>query len=396
MHPAPPEMPRPAARSRPATSPRRVPALRLFAAAAALAALSACASRGPQVSAQVQAAHFAASAPRGGYYRPGPAGDPWGPYIDQASNRFDIPAPWIRAVMHVESGGHEYLNGRLTTSASGAMGLMQVMPDTYETLRLQYGLGRDPYDPQNNIMAGAAYIREMYDLFGSPGFLAAYNAGPERMNEYLDGHVALPDETRRYVAMIAPRIRGIYPAQRSPADQYAMTQVPAVIPPGPRFAQARPAPVRAPAPRPIAPVAPVRMAALPAPPRYVPARPAPASFLPPRRPAPPPSAGFRLISPAMADTLPLRPGGPLSGSWAIQVGAYANATEAHLAVIEASAEARSTLLAAHPVVMSVRLHNGIFWRARMVGLSRSAAIDACRTLAHGRTGCIVLSPAAQG
>ena len=59
------------------------------------------------------------------------------------------------------------------------MGLMQVMPATYDELRQQYNLGDDPYDPANNIMAGAAYMREMYDIYGSPGFLAAYNAGAE-------------------------------------------------------------------------------------------------------------------------------------------------------------------------------------------------------------------------
>jgi D-alanyl-D-alanine carboxypeptidase len=87
------------------------------------------------------------------------------------------------------------------------MGLMQVMPETYEQLRESYGLGSDPYDPHNNILAGAAYIREMYDEFGSPGFLAGYNAGPDRVESYLAGTARrLPDETVNYIAAITPNL----------------------------------------------------------------------------------------------------------------------------------------------------------------------------------------------
>jgi soluble lytic murein transglycosylase-like protein len=86
------------------------------------------------------------------------------------------------------------------------MGLMQIMPDTYDELRLRYALGSDPFEPHDNIMAGAAYIREMADRYGAPGFLAAYNAGPSRMDSYLTGGEPLPDETVNYVASVAPRI----------------------------------------------------------------------------------------------------------------------------------------------------------------------------------------------
>src|SRR6185312_9285799 len=113
--------------------------------------------------------------------------------------RFDVPEIWIRSVMKVESGGNEYLNGRLVTSSAGAMGLMQVMPQTYEELRDRYALGDDPFHPRDNILAGTAYLREMYDIYGSPGFLAAYNAGPKRLDDYLANVRPLPAETRRYV-----------------------------------------------------------------------------------------------------------------------------------------------------------------------------------------------------
>jgi hypothetical protein len=86
------------------------------------------------------------------------------------------------------------------------MGLMQIMPQTWSYLRARYELGADPYDPRDNILAGAAYIRELYQRFGTPGFLAAYNAGPERYEDHLSAGQPLPDETRQYVAKIAPTI----------------------------------------------------------------------------------------------------------------------------------------------------------------------------------------------
>jgi hypothetical protein len=92
-------------------------------------------------------------------------------------------------------------------SSAGAMGLMQIMPDTWAELRVRHRLGRDPYDPRDNILAGAAYLREMYDRYGSPGFLAAYNAGPGRYEEYLAGR-PLPAETRAYVAALVPSFGG--------------------------------------------------------------------------------------------------------------------------------------------------------------------------------------------
>lgn len=122
-------------------------------------------------------------------------------YIAEASRRFGIPQPWIRAVMEVESAG----NPRAVSHA-GAMGLMQIMPGTWAELREVHRLGNDPFDPRDNILAGTAYLRQMYDRFGSPGFLAAYNAGPARYQEHLDTGRALPRETRNYLAILAPLI----------------------------------------------------------------------------------------------------------------------------------------------------------------------------------------------
>ena len=121
--------------------------------------------------------------------------------IAEAARRFGIPQPWIRAVMEVESAG----NPRAVSTA-GAMGLMQIMPGTWAELRVVNRLGNDPFDPRDNILAGTAYLRQMYDRFGSPGFLAAYNAGPARYQEHLDTGRALPQETRNYLAILAPLI----------------------------------------------------------------------------------------------------------------------------------------------------------------------------------------------
>src|SRR5271154_6170003 len=173
--------------------------IRAFGCVAVLALLAACAGQAPPIDESQEAAQYAAHA-RGNYTPPGPPEDPWGPYIEEASSRYDVPDVWIRAVMNVESRGQEYLNGQLVTSPVGAMGLMQVMPQTYDELRDQYRLSGDPYDPHDNILAGAAYMREMYEMYGSPGFLAAYNAGPRRLDDYLSNQRPLPDETRRYVA----------------------------------------------------------------------------------------------------------------------------------------------------------------------------------------------------
>ncbi|WP_439527579.1 lytic transglycosylase domain-containing protein [Pannonibacter sp.] len=126
--------------------------------------------------------------------------DPHAAFVTEASQRFSMPEHWIRAVRRVESGGDVR-----AISSAGAMGLMQVMPATWAELRTRYRLGNDPYDPRDNIMAGTAYLREMHDRYGSPGFLAAYNAGPGRYEEYLAGR-PLPAETRAYVATLAPLV----------------------------------------------------------------------------------------------------------------------------------------------------------------------------------------------
>jgi hypothetical protein len=131
---------------------------------------------------------------------------PWSKHIREAAKRFAIPERLLRAVMHVESVGDAH-----AVSSKGAMGLMQIMPATWEELRIKYHFGDDPYQPRDNILAGAAYLREMLDRFGRNGFLAAYNAGPGRYEEHLATGRSLPRETIDYVRKLAPLVNGSVP-----------------------------------------------------------------------------------------------------------------------------------------------------------------------------------------
>ena len=136
------------------------------------------------------------------------AAHPYAAQVTEASQRFGIPTTWIMAVMRAESAGD-----LRAVSSAGAMGLMQVMPDTWAGLRIRHGLGGDPYDPRDNILAGTAYLREMWDRYGNvAAMLAAYNAGPARYEEYLLADRPLPAETRAYVAALAPVLLGERPS----------------------------------------------------------------------------------------------------------------------------------------------------------------------------------------
>lgn len=206
--------------ARPEISPA---ALAIFLCALLLASLTGCAQPpygGAHYSGGMNYAEISGEAPAYApthyYPPPGPPSDPWGPYIQEAASRFSIPGQWIRAVMAQESGGQEQ-----AVSSAGAMGLMQLMPATYQTLESQYGLGADPFNPEDNILAGSAYIRQMYDRYGAPGFLAAYNAGPQNLDNYLAGQGPLPDETVNYLASITPNLGNSVPMS-GPLANYAV------------------------------------------------------------------------------------------------------------------------------------------------------------------------------
>ena len=122
-------------------------------------------------------------------------------FVTEASRRFAIPEPWIRAVIQVESAGNAQ-----AVSPRGALGLMQIMPESWVELSVRCDLAIDPFDPHDNILAGTAHLREMLDRFGSEGFLAAYHAGPRRYEEHLATGRPLPGETQAYVAKLASLI----------------------------------------------------------------------------------------------------------------------------------------------------------------------------------------------
>jgi hypothetical protein len=134
----------------------------------------------------------------------------WSPTIAEASKRFSVPVAWIRAVMQLESGGRTMLSeNQPIVSRAGAQGLMQLMPSTYNDMRRQYGLGADPFNPRDNIMAGAAYLRFLRAKYAFPVMFEAYNDGPGHLEERLKAGNLLPAETQLYVANITRKLGGV-------------------------------------------------------------------------------------------------------------------------------------------------------------------------------------------
>lgn len=160
--------------------------------AAALALLAACVA-GASAGALANDAPIASAAAN-----PHPYAEP----VAEASRRFGIPELWIWRVMHAESRGN-----RRAVSHAGAMGLMQIMPATWTMLSARHRLGNDPFDSRANILAGAAYLRAMWDRYRDVRLmLAAYNAGPGRADAFAAGRRRLPSETIAYVRQIAPEL----------------------------------------------------------------------------------------------------------------------------------------------------------------------------------------------
>jgi hypothetical protein len=127
----------------------------------------------------------------------------WQPIIAAASRQFHISPDWVRSVMRMESGGRTMLDERYPiTSDAGAMGLMQVMPQTYRDMRAAYKLGADPYNPHDNIYAGVAYLSALHKKYGYPAMFAAYNDGPGNLEAHLFRGRPLPDETIAYMSGI--------------------------------------------------------------------------------------------------------------------------------------------------------------------------------------------------
>lgn len=164
----------------------------------------------------------------------------WQPHIGEASRRFGVPRAWIERVMRAESGGRTMREGRPVRSSAGAMGLMQLMPGTWAEMRVRLGLGPDPDQPRDNILAGTAYLRLMYDRFGYPGLFAAYNAGPERYAAYLAGRRSLPPETVAYVAAVAQGAGSDAPGEQEHSPLYALFAIRGGAPVGPSLDRGAP------------------------------------------------------------------------------------------------------------------------------------------------------------
>jgi D-alanyl-D-alanine carboxypeptidase len=316
------------------------------------------------------------------YPAPGDVEDPWGPYIREAAYRFRIPELWVREVMHQESGGRPYdANDSLITSSVGAMGLMQVMPQTYDILRQHYGLGSDAYDPHNNILAGAAYIREMYDRYGAPGFLAAYDAGPDRVDAFLADGTPLPDETVNYLASVAPRL-GSGAATGGPFATYARS---AAADTGASYAAD---PNRAYAGGGIVSGA------------YTTVSPSPEEDDPSTRAF---DGGGLVTAAAPTGVLSGQPFVPwvapprvtpvaaTQDGWGIQVGAFPNPATSTAAIEMARARAADFLFGAQPAITPVQ-HVGILYRARLMGLSATSATAACARLTADGMDCFAVPP----
>ena len=361
------------------------------------------------------------------YPEPGPPEDPWRPYIRDASSRFSVPQRWIRAVMQQESGGHEYRNGQPITSGAGAMGLMQLMPATYADLQAQYDLGSDPFEPHDNIMAGTAYIRQMYQKYGAPAFLAAYNAGPQRLEDYLYKGRTLPNETVDYVASIAPNL-GNELAMSGPLAAYASgggtASASAAYAPvrlaayrvTPRHGRSRgrpsvgcwhdpdaaydpEAPCQAPpAPVQVASALPIQSAIAYAPvPSLAPApgcaRDPDAAYDAPcgRRPVQPAAPPMRPA--VIMASAPVPMPAPSYGSWAIQVGAFNSVDQARFATTMARQADYAVLAGSQSVVQQTApFGHGVLYRARLAGLARSSAGSACAALRSQNIACMVVTP----
>lgn len=306
-------------------------------------------------------------------------------HVAEASRRFDIPEVWIREVIRQESGGRTTLNGKPIVSKAGAMGLMQLMPGTYAEMRRKHGLGSDPFHPRDNILAGTAYIREMYNLFGAPGFLAAYNCGPGCYADYLAGNRSLPGETKRYLAAVAPRLNAtpgpngsdIVVASSPPTTPSARIQPPTVVD------------VVAPESSPVLPSAPLAVAA---------AEPAPVERQPsvertPIQQAALPAPPVRTNPPApAAAAAPVRVAA--AGQWTVQIGAFKSPDDSGRAIDRARSMVPSQLGRSQRVVQPIASPFGPLYRARLAGLSQEAASSACANLVNQGMACFVVAPGA--
>jgi len=112
--------------------------------------------------------------------------------ITEASERFGVSFSLLKAIIKAESDFNA-----LAVSKKGAMGLMQIMPQNFKLLGL-----KDPFDPTQNINAGARYFKQLFERFNGKLALslAAYNAGPTAVDRYKT--IPPYEETEEYVKRV--------------------------------------------------------------------------------------------------------------------------------------------------------------------------------------------------
>ena len=120
--------------------------------------------------------------------------------FEAAAKEWNVHPALLKAVAHQESGGKPG-----AVSRAGATGVMQIMPDTGKELGVT-----DLTDPTQSIYAGAKYLSQMLDRYKRPELaLAAYNAGPRRVDDFIAGRGQLPNETQAYVPAVTGHYRRI-------------------------------------------------------------------------------------------------------------------------------------------------------------------------------------------
>ncbi|MBN8920469.1 MAG: lytic transglycosylase domain-containing protein [Rhizobiales bacterium] len=121
--------------------------------------------------------------------------------LESAARAHELPVEFFARVIWQESRFDANAIGPMTRRGSRAQGIAQFMPET----AVERGL-LDPFDPVQALPKSAHFLQELRGTFGNLGLAAAaYNAGPRRVREWLDGAGELPGETRRYVLAITGR-----------------------------------------------------------------------------------------------------------------------------------------------------------------------------------------------
>ena len=118
--------------------------------------------------------------------------------IESAARAYQLPLEFFARVIWQESRFQPNVVGPPTRTGERAQGIAQFMPRTAAERQLL-----DPFDPVQALPKSAEFLRELRDQFGNLGLAAAaYNAGPQRVRDWMKGARTLPDETRRYVLAI--------------------------------------------------------------------------------------------------------------------------------------------------------------------------------------------------